>query len=159
MKAGEVHIVVAGPSDAADVFTMVRELASHEASLDALAVTERRWREMLTDDEVTVLLAIIDGQPVGYVSAVRKLHLWSGEDIVALDDLYVRAAARNAGVGEALMRALAERCGDRLLRWEVDEGNLSGQRFYLRLGARLRRKVVGSWRPSAADEPPARPTS
>jgi hypothetical protein len=53
------------------------------------------------------------------------------------------------------MCALA--CGYEVpIRWEVEEGNLAGQRFYVRLGARLRRKVVAWWEPHAT-HPAARP--
>ena len=146
--AASTVIVRADPTHAATVHTLVRELAAHEGSLAAATTGEQRWGELLARDDVTVLLAIHEGEPVGYVSAVAKLHLWSGCEIVALDDLYVRASFRNSGVGERLMRARAHRSGAPI-RWEVDEGNLAGQRFYLRLGARLRRKVVAWWEPDA----------
>jgi GNAT superfamily N-acetyltransferase len=126
---------------------MMRELATHEGSLSAATTSEDRWRELLARDDVTVLLAMVGSDVVGYVSAVRRLHLWSGLEVVALDDLFVRPGYRNSGVGEALMRSLAAR-SDRPIRWEVDEGNLAGQRFYLRLGARLQRKVVAWWNPA-----------
>jgi GNAT superfamily N-acetyltransferase len=155
----DVRIVVAEPGDAAAVFTMVRELAAHEGSLEAVTSDAQRWEQMLAHPDVTVLIAVADDEPVGFVSAVRQLHLWSGAEIVALDDLYVRSAARNRGVGEALMLALAERSGALPIRWEVEEGNLAGQRFYLRLGARLRRKVVAWWNPTAFAQPRPRPTS
>lgn len=138
---------------------MVRELAAHEGSLDSVTSHEQRWREMLTDANVTVLIASMRGEPIGFVSAVRRLHLWSGREIVALDDLYVRAGARDRGVGEALMRALADRSGEQLIRWEVEESNLAGQRFYVRLGAKLRRKVIAWWDPTGSDRRAARPTS
>jgi ribosomal protein S18 acetylase RimI-like enzyme len=151
----DLRIVLADPSHAATVHAMMRELATHEGSLAAATTSEARWRELLERDDVTVLLATVGDHPAGYVSAVRKLHLWSGHDIVALDDLFVRAAFRNTGVGEALMRSLARR-SDLPIRWEVEEGNLAGQRFYVRLGARLRRKVVAWWEPGTTG-PSVRP--
>ncbi|MFN8024650.1 MAG: GNAT family N-acetyltransferase [Acidimicrobiales bacterium] len=144
-----VEIVAAGPDDAALVHVLVRELAAHEGSSSDVTTTVERWRELLAHDDVHVLLALVDGDPVGFVSAVRKLHLWTGRDIVALDDLWVRPDWRNRQIGESLMRALADRHPGLAVRWEVDEGNLAGQRFYLRLGARLRRKVVAWWQPTA----------
>lgn len=147
-RAVEVRIVTADRTHAALVRTLMRELAAYEHSLDVATTTEQRWRELLDHHDVTVLLAMIGDEPAGFVSAVRRLHLWSGEAIVALDDLYVRAPFRNAGVGEALMRALAAR-SDRPIRWEIGEDNLAAQRFYLRLGARLHRKVIAWWHPDA----------
>ena len=154
-----LRIAVAGPTAAGVVCTMVHELASHNGSLDNVTADEQRWREMLADPDVTVLVASIKGEPIGFVSAVRRLHLWSGREIVALDDLYVRAGARDGAVGEALMRALGDRSGEHPIRWEVEETDLAGQRLYLRLGAKLRRKVIARWDPTGTDRRAARPTS
>lgn len=142
---GQVDIVRAAPSDAAVVHAMMREFAAHDGSPAVARTGEAGWCEVLADDRVTVLIAWLGGEPVGYVSAVRTLHLSSAREIVALDDVYVRPAARNHGVGEVLMRGLAERCPGLAIRWEMEEGNLAAQRFSVRLGARLRRKVV-AWR-------------
>ena len=147
----QLDIVVADRADAATVLAMVRELAAHDGSLDAVKSDEQRWAEMLTNPAVTVLVAVDHGEPVGFVSAVRRLHLWSGDEIIGLDDLYVRPQARNHGVGEALMRALADDVGASLIRWEIDDANVAAQRFYLRLGAMLRRKVIAWWRPADVD--------
>lgn len=136
----------ADPSRAGTVRTMMRELAAQQGSLRSATTTEQRWQELLAREDVMVLLASVDGEVAGYVSAVTKVHLWTGDEITALDDLYVRAPFRNDGIGAALMHALAER-SHRPLRWEVQEGNLAGQRFYLRLGARLQRKVIAWWDP------------
>jgi ribosomal protein S18 acetylase RimI-like enzyme len=149
-----IEIVRADPSDAAMVDSMMRRFAGHEGF--AAANDERRWRELLADDRVMILVATIGSEPIGYLSAVRTLHVRSGADIVALDDVYVRPSARHRGAGEALvgalaaLAALAEGAGH-AIRWEVEEGNLAGQRFSLRIGARLRRKVVAWWQP----EPPS----
>ena len=98
-----------------------------------------------------MLLAERDGVPVGYVSAVRKLHLWLGRDIYVLDDLFVREGYRDAGVGRLLMHELARlaTAEDLLVRWEMHEQNLAAQRFYRRLGATLRTKVIAFWPPEA----------
>ena len=90
-------------------------------------------------------------QAVGYVSALRQLHLWTGGDVLNLDDLYVRPGHRDAGVGRRLMAALAaEAAPDQLLiRWGMEADNVDAQRFYRQLGATLRPKVLASWPPSA----------
>lgn len=139
----------AGPNDATTVDTLVREIAAHEGDSAHVIVTTAGWRSLLARADVTVLLAERAGEPLGYVSAQRRLHLWTGADILALDDLYVRAQARDGGVGRRLMTALARRAAvDRLaIRWEVKPENAAAQRFYRRLGARLFTKVIVGWRP------------
>lgn len=137
----------AGPADAATVHTLVTEIAAHEGDAEHVTATADRWVELLGRDDVIVLLAERSGEPLGYVSALRRLHLWSGGDILALDDLWVRATARDAGVGRTLMLALARTvAADGLvIRWEVKPRNEAAQRFYRRLGANLRTKVVAGW--------------
>jgi GNAT superfamily N-acetyltransferase len=112
-------------------------------------VDAARWRELLDEPGVVVLLAEADGQPVGYVSAVRRLQLWQGRDLLALDDLYVREASRGRGVGERLMRAVAGVAAEdgMLVRWELHEDNHGARRFYERIGATVQVKGIAVWRP------------
>jgi ribosomal protein S18 acetylase RimI-like enzyme len=137
--------------DAAEVAAMVREIAAHEDQSVHVHVDEALWADLLDRPDVTVLLAERDGAAVGYVSAIRQLHLWTGGDVLALDDLYVRPGHRDAGVGRRLMSALAALAEpDRLvIRWGVEPDNVDAQRFYRRIGATLRPKVVATWPPSA----------
>ncbi|MFU8854454.1 GNAT family N-acetyltransferase [Micromonospora sp. SL1-18] len=146
-----VTIRPAGPADATTVDTLVREIATHEGDAVHVTITADRWAELLGRDDVTVLLAERAGEPLGYVSALRRMHLWSGRDILALDDLWVRASARDAGVGRTLMLALARTAADDglVIRWEVKPDNSGAQRFYQRLGAGLYTKVIAGWRPES----------
>jgi ribosomal protein S18 acetylase RimI-like enzyme len=147
----DVTIHRAGPDDAETIMEMVREIAAHEDQLQHLSVTTERWAEVLERPDVVVLVARHDGAAVGYVSSIRRLHLWSDRDVLALDDLYVREHARDGGVGRQLMLTLAARYAapDQLtVTWGVEPDNEAGQRFYRRLGATLRDKVVAGWSPA-----------
>jgi ribosomal protein S18 acetylase RimI-like enzyme len=149
--ASIVDVRRAAPDDAGTVLTMVREIAAHEGDASDAAGTPESWAAMLARPDVVVLLAERDGVPVGYVSAVRRLHLWLGRDILVLDDLFVRDGHRDAGVGRLLMRELAALAAPEQLpiRWEMREDNVAAQRFYRRLGASLRTKVIAFWTPAA----------
>ena len=153
MKTAEsiVDVRRATPEDAETVLTMVREIAAHEDQAAHVHVSDDRWRTLLARPEVVVLLAERGGEAVGYVSAVRQLHLWTGGDVLALDDLYVRPGARDAGVGRRLMAALAALAAPErlLIRWGVEADNVDAQRFYRRLGATLRPKLLAAWTPGA----------
>ncbi len=155
--AAPITIRRATPDDTTDVAEMVREIAAHEGQSAHVHVDEAQWRRLLARPEMIVLLAQRDGGPVGYVSAVRQLHLWTGGDVLNLDDLYVRPGQRDAGVGRRLMAALAALAeADRLLiRWGMEVDNVDAQRFYRRLGATLRPKVLAAWLPTAYTVPPA----
>ncbi|GGU14569.1 GNAT family N-acetyltransferase [Nocardioides albus] len=141
----EIVIRAAIPDDAETVHTLVGEIAAHQAQSASVTVTAEQWAGYLERPEITVLLAEGDGDPVGYVSAVRRLHLWSGSDIIALDDLYVRPGHRDAGVGKLLMTELANRSGDLTITWGVQPDNDAAIRFYRRLGATVRAKVMCAW--------------
>jgi GNAT superfamily N-acetyltransferase len=145
----ELTTRLAGPADAETLHALVMELAAHEGSLDDVRVTIDGWRELLTRSDVRVLIAQIGDEAVGYASTVRRLSLWLGADVLALDDLYVREAARNRGVGRALMASVASLAAPERLRvvWGASLTNTDGHRFYQRLGADLRTKVVASWSP------------
>ena len=144
----------ATPADAAEVAAMVAEIAAHENQAEHVHVHAERWRTLLERPEVIVLIAERAGQAVGYVSALRQLHLWTGGDVLNLDDLYVRPGHRDAGVGRRLMAALAAVAApDQLLiRWGMEVDNVHAQRFYRRLGATLRPKVLAPWSPDAYAE-------
>jgi GNAT superfamily N-acetyltransferase len=147
----EITIRRAGPGDAGAVQALVVAIAEWEGEAAAVQVTADRWRDLLARPDVVVLLAADgEGDPVGYVSAVRSLHLWSGRDILRLDDLFVAEPHRGAGVGRQLMAAMARVAAEDELpvRWEVMPDNDGAQRFYSRLGATLRPKVVATWRPA-----------
>lgn len=143
----DVVVREATPDDAETVHALVTEIAAHQAQSDSVTVTATQWAGNLGQPDITVLLAEIERQPVGYVSAVRRLHLWSGGDIVALDDLYVRPGYRDAGVGRQLMTELAGRSEGLTITWGVQPDNDAAIRFYRRLGATLRAKVVCAWPP------------
>ncbi|WP_405143215.1 GNAT family N-acetyltransferase [Sphaerisporangium sp. NBC_01403] len=147
----EVTIRRATPDDAADVAAMVREIAAHEDQAAQVHVADEQWRALLGRPEVIVLLAERGGLAVGYVSSVRQLHLWTGGDVLNLDDLYVRPGHRDVGAGWQLMAALAALAapGRLLIRWGMEVDNVDAQRFYRRLGATLRPKILAAWPPSA----------
>jgi len=137
----------ATPDDAAILRLMIGELADHQDEGQYVIVTVDQWRKLLGRDDVVVFLAELDGEAVGYVSALRRLHLWTGGDILGLDDLYVREQYRSTGAGRALMLELARYAlPERLtISWGMRLENEGAQRFYARLGANLREKVVASW--------------
>ena len=146
-----VTIRRATPGDAPDVAAMVAEIAAHEDQTAHVHVDAEQWRALLERPEVIVLLAERDGQAVGYVSALRQLHLWTGGDVLNLDDLDVRPGHRDVGVGRRLMAALAALAAPErlLIHWGMEVDNVDAQRFYRRLGATLRPKVLAAWSPDA----------
>jgi ribosomal protein S18 acetylase RimI-like enzyme len=137
----------AASADAATIGALARDLATHDGSTAGWAITDDRWSGLLDRDDVIVLIAFVEGAGVGYVSAVRTIDLRSGSDTVTVEGLAVSPHARGVGIGSMLMAALADEHPGGAIRWDVEEGDLRAQQWSLRLGARLRRKVVARWAP------------
>lgn len=144
-----IEIRRAAVADAETVLTLLLELAAYQDQQKYVQSTVADWRRFLGREEVIVLLAEADGEPAGYVSALRRPYLWVGGDQLAIDDVYVREQYRDGGVGRQLMLALAkEALPDRLpIAWGLQLENTAGYRFYERLGARLVTKTAASWSP------------
>lgn len=137
----------ATPDDASVVHDLIRALAENQDQAWTIKVSVTDLKRILTRPEVTYLIAERDGRAIGYVSWLQRISFWSGEDYLALDDLYVADTERGLGVGEQLMRAAAEAADGKLIRWEVAEANVAAQRFYTRIGATLVPKKIGRWQP------------
>ncbi|WP_153398395.1 GNAT family N-acetyltransferase [Ornithinicoccus halotolerans] len=149
--AAAVTIRRATPADAAAVHALVLAIAELEGDLEHVQVTVEGWQDLLGRDDVTVLLAEQRGHALGYVSATRRLHLWSGTELLAVDDVFVREHARGYGLGRQLLIAMAGTVAaeELLVVWGMEPDNTGAQRFYRRLGATLRPKVLAGWAPAA----------
>ncbi|MND69851.1 aminoalkylphosphonic acid N-acetyltransferase [compost metagenome] len=145
----ELTVRRATAADAGEVHALMRGLAEHEGEIVYLAATPDSLAAALSAQppRAAFLLAEREGRAVGFVSWTQVYGIWRGGDYCNLDDLYVAAEARGAGVGEALMRAFAAEAAALGLgaRWEVKTANQGARRFYARLGATQNEKVVVHW--------------
>jgi ribosomal protein S18 acetylase RimI-like enzyme len=85
------------------------------------------------------LVAELEGHVVGYLLYHFGYDTDRAMRLLQVIDLYVQAANRRRGVGEALMRAAAKICqavGGRELLWSVFAPNKLAFQFYERLGAK-----------------------
>src|SRR5690348_6210183 len=100
----------------------------HEAG----AVTAKRWDAWLADERGALLVAVLDGRPVGVVD-VRLMSADTGW----LEGLRVDPACRGRGVGRALLsRALAaaDERGVAIVRQFVAPNDTIGQKLLRRFG-------------------------
>jgi ribosomal protein S18 acetylase RimI-like enzyme len=94
---------------------------------------------LLRDPETEFLLAEPEaGAPPAGVAQLRfRYGVWRAGGDCLLEDLYVDAAARGAGLGQALVAAALDRArarGCRRVELDVNESNEAAQRLYGRFG-------------------------
>jgi ribosomal protein S18 acetylase RimI-like enzyme len=85
----------------------------------------------------SVFLLRHHGVTAGYAVVTRGYSLEFGGVFALLDELFVAPAARGAGLGGALLRAVIEDCraaGIATLRLEVERANAHAQAVYRRFG-------------------------
>ncbi|SDQ08576.1 GNAT family N-acetyltransferase [Quadrisphaera sp. DSM 44207] len=144
--AGGGRVRPATEADVAAVDAMVRELAAFEREPDAVQASPQDLRAALfgPDPRVHAHVAEVDGPDgaptvVGMAVWYVTYSTWTGRHGIWLEDLYVRPAARGAGLGRALLAALAAEClerGHRRLEWWVLDWNAPAQAVYRAIGAR-----------------------
>ena len=128
------------PTDAALIVDYIRELAEFEREPEKAIVTEADILRYAFSEQplVKVIMAEWDGQPAGFALWFLNFSTWEGKPGIYLEDLFVRPAARGAGVGGALMAACAKLCIERnygRFEWSVLDWNEPALKFYRSLGA------------------------
>ncbi|MBW0005437.1 MAG: GNAT family N-acetyltransferase [Hyphomicrobiales bacterium] len=128
------------PSDAALVFSLIRELAEYERLVHEVEANEGMIAEALFSDAPKVFADIAEwqGEPAGFALWFYNYSTFRGRHGIYLEDLFVRPALRGHGIGKALLQGLARRCvceGLARLEWSVLDWNEPSIGFYKSLGA------------------------
>jgi GNAT superfamily N-acetyltransferase len=137
-----VQITIVTEADLDDLLPLTRAYCDFyevAPSDDALRSFSRLLLADPAGEGVQLLARDDDGAAIGYATLYWSLSSLSASRIAIMDDLFVREAARGAGVAEALIeecRARARRQGATTLNWQTARTNLRAQRVYQRVGAR-----------------------
>ncbi|MFJ7178441.1 GNAT family N-acetyltransferase [Streptomyces massasporeus] len=131
-------------NDIPEIRTMIRELAAYERAEEQARATEGQLREALFGEHPAGFALIAEddgtGEVMGYALWFPRFSTWTGTRGMHLEDLYVRAHARGAGYGKALLATLAATCrrnGYDRFEWWVLSWNTPAVDFYTSLGAEL----------------------
>lgn len=143
----DLVIRAANAQDVPLILQLIRELAMYERAPESAVATEA---DLLRDGFGAnplfhCLIAEHNGKPVGFALFFFNYSTWHGRPGIHLEDLFVREASRGAGVGKALLKAIAKeaaRNGCTRLSWHVLDWNQPAIDFYQRMGA----KVLSDWR-------------
>ena len=122
------------------VAALLASLAEYERLADAAVATDADLREQLfgAHPAAEVLIGEVDGEAAGFALFFHNFSTFLGKRGLYLEDLFVRPAARGAGLGKHLMAALARiavqrDCGR--FEWSVLDWNAPAIGFYRRIGA------------------------
>lgn len=130
----------ASPQDVPLLMALIRELAEYEQLEDELHATGELLGEALFGERpaAEALIAEHGSQAAGYALFYPTFSTFLAIQGVWLEDLFVRPAHRRAGVGKALLAAVAararERGGERL-EWSALDWNELALGFYRGIGA------------------------
>lgn len=134
------EIRAATPQDIPLILSFIRELAEYEKLSHEVCASEDMLRASLFGERAVaeVVLANLDGDPVGFAVFFPSYSTFLGRPGLYLEDLFVRPAARGFGVGRQLLEYLARLTVERgwgRLEWRVLDWNAPSIAFYKRLGA------------------------
>ena len=135
--ASATVIRAAGPGDVALLLELFGELAEYEHLEDELEATEERLQEALFGESpaAEALIAERSAEVAGYALFFPTFSSFVASEGVWLEDLFVRPAYRGAGVGRALLAAVASRARGGRLEWAALDWNELALGFYRRVGA------------------------
>ena len=126
--------------DVEAVVGLVHELAAYERAPEQCHLTPAQLRTALFGPTPALFghVAERDGVVVGCALWFLNFSTWRGVHGIYLEDLYVQPAHRGAGLGRALLAALAAVCVERglgRLEWWVLDWNAPSIAFYRGLEA------------------------
>jgi GNAT superfamily N-acetyltransferase len=122
---------------------LMRELAEFERYTDAFAITEEilcKQGFRRSPPDFYCLVAEENGTLAGILVYYFVAFTYRAKPNLIVKELYVAESHRSKGVGNLLMKAVAQEaecagCG--IIKWWVAKWNKRGIEFYQRLGARI----------------------
>ena len=126
--------------DAPALMGMLRELAEFEKLSDKFEMSQETLYQELAHQHPTLhcVIAFLDGEAVGMISYFETFTTFAGKRGLYLEDIYVRVAARQQGVGTAMLRFVAKVAVENdygRVEWTTLLWNTAALEFYESMGA------------------------
>jgi GNAT superfamily N-acetyltransferase len=105
----QITVRPATPADVETILTFIKGLAAFEHEPEAVKTTvdDLRRDGFGEHPKFEVLIAELNGQPVGFALFFPTYSTWEGYPGIHLEDIFVVERVRGHGVGRKLMAALA----------------------------------------------------
>jgi GNAT superfamily N-acetyltransferase len=144
---GDFAIRAATPAVVGELLRLIGALAEYEKLADMAVGTEAMLHAALFGPRPSAeaLVAERGARAVGFALYFTTFSTFLCKPGLYLEDLFVEPAHRGAGIGKALLAALAARAVERgcgRLEWRVLDWNEPSIRFYESLGASLLREWI-----------------
>lgn len=123
------------------ILGFIKETAQYEKMRDEVFATEESLRNSLFSDngkKAEVVIAELNGQPVGYALYFYNFSTFTGKAGLYLEDIFVKDTVRGSGIGKLLFLHLAERAKEKgcpTMDWVCLDWNSKSIDFYKALGA------------------------
>ena len=142
----DFHIAPITSAEVPVLLKLIRELARFEKLEHELKATVPALRKAMFGPQpmAGALLAHCEGKAVGYAIYFTTFSSFLGRPGLWLDDLYVRPKFRRCGIGQGLIKAVAEVAAERncgRFEWTALDWNKNALAFYRSLGA----KTLDEW--------------
>ena len=133
--------------DVGAIVQLIRDLAEFEQLTHLLQVTPEKLRPQLFGERpaAEALVAERGGEVVAFALFFTNFSTFLAQPGLYLEDLFVKPEHRGAGIGEALLKRLAQLAVERgcgRFEWSVLDWNENAIRFYQGMGA----SVMPEWR-------------
>lgn len=135
-----IRIRPATSADVATILAFIRKLAEYERLTHEAVADEAGLAVQLfgPTPRAEVLIAEVGGIPAGFALFFHNFSTFLGKPGLYLEDLFVRPAFRDRGLGKRLMLRLAQIAVERdcgRFEWSVLDWNAPAIAFYRSLGA------------------------
>jgi GNAT superfamily N-acetyltransferase len=141
------RIRAARPADLSEIIALCAEHAPFEqVEYCADGKAEKLGAQLFSDTPrlLCLLAENTDGEALGYATFMPEFSTWQAEFFLHMDCLFLRPHARNFGIGEALIKAIAAHApalGCSQIQWQPPTFNERAITFYRRLGAAEKAKL------------------
>lgn len=128
------------PTDTSVILELIKELADYEKLSNEVTATAQDLQNNLFAENtfIEVLIAEYEYKPAGYALFFYNFSTFTGKPGLYLEDLFVKPAFRNLGIGKALLERIIKLAKDRncgRVEWSVLDWNESAIDFYKSRGA------------------------
>lgn len=141
----------ATPDDLEATYGLAQAMAVNDEAEEYFQITKEQFAEAAFGEgkRFNILVAEEEGNVVGMATYYERFHIWFGEDLIEIDDLYVSNDARGHGIGSKLLKEIGRMGKERgvHIRWGVERENFSTIAFYRRMGVEYHNKGICIWAP------------